>query len=133
MMKRRTRRDFRLLAYAPKLGSYCCTGQTDVKIQKSSVPQSHVQAITVLQSLNREERSSRMINMAITEPEPHSNQKLSFRCSDVGPKNCDWQVTASSEAEIMPKIEQHDREKHNMRIDDETRKKVHNAIQRKAA
>jgi hypothetical protein len=48
MMKRRTRRDFRLLAYAPKLGSYCCTGQTDVKIQESSVPQSHVQAITVL-------------------------------------------------------------------------------------
>jgi hypothetical protein len=33
----------------------------------------------------------------------------------------------------MPKIEQHGREKHNMKIDDETRKKVHNAIQRKAA
>ena len=71
--------------------------------------------------------------MAITESEPQGNQKLSFRCSDVGPKNCDWQITANSEAEIMPKIEQHGREKHNMKIDDETRKKVHNAIQRKAA
>src|ERR1700740_2912214 len=87
----------------------------------------------IVQSRNGEEHGSRRINMAITESEPHGNQKLSFRCSDVGPKNCDWQITANSEAEIMPKIEQHGREKHNMKIDDETRKKVHNAIQRKAA
>jgi predicted small metal-binding protein len=72
-------------------------------------------------------------NMTSTEREQHGKEKLSFRCADVGPKNCDWQISGSSEAEIMPKIEQHGREKHNMKIDDETRKKVHNAIQRKAA
>jgi predicted small metal-binding protein len=87
----------------------------------------------IVQSRNGEEHGRRRTNMAITESEPHGHQKLSFRCSDVGPKNCDWQITANSEAEIMPKIEQHGREKHNMKIDDETRKKVHNAIQRKAA
>lgn len=44
-----------------------------------------------------------------------------------------WYEAQRHEAEIIPKIEQHGREKHNMKIDDETRKKVHGAIQRKAA
>jgi predicted small metal-binding protein len=69
---------------------------------------------------------------------PHDHQvdnkeKFHFRCADVGPKNCDWQVSGRSEEEIMPKIEQHGREKHNMKIDDETKHKVRGAIQRKAA
>jgi predicted small metal-binding protein len=72
-------------------------------------------------------------SMMTTEHRQHGNQKLNFRCSDVGPKNCDWQVNGDSEAEIMSKIEQHGREKHNMKIDDETRKKVHNAIHKVAA
>ena len=59
--------------------------------------------------------------------------KVEFNCSDVGPKNCDWQVSGNSEQEIMPKIEQHGREKHNLTIDEETRKKVHNAIHKQAA
>ena len=71
--------------------------------------------------------------MAKSEREQHGSQKVSFRCSDVGPKDCDWQISGTLEAEIIPKIEQHGREKHNMKIDDETRRKVHNAIQRKAA
>lgn len=71
--------------------------------------------------------------MLVTEREQYGKEKVSFRCSDVGPKDCDWQVSGKSEAEIMPKIEQHGREKHNMKIDDETRKKVHGAIQKKAA
>ncbi len=71
--------------------------------------------------------------MAITEREQQGKHKLSFRCSDVGPKNCDWQISGNTEADIVPKIEQHGREKHNMKIDDETRKKVHSAIHVKAA
>jgi predicted small metal-binding protein len=51
----------------------------------------------------------------------------------VGPKTCDWQVSGNSEQEIMPKIEQHGREKHNLTMDNETRNRVRNAIQRKAA
>jgi predicted small metal-binding protein len=42
-------------------------------------------------------------------------------------------VSGNSEQEIMPKIEQHGREKHNMTIDDETRSKVRNSIRRQAA
>ena len=66
-----------------------------------------------------------------TNPQ-ESKGKLNFKCSDVGPKNCDWQVTGNGEEEIMPKIEQHGREKHNLTIDNETRSKVRNAIQRKS-
>ena len=48
-----------------------------------------------------------------------SRAKANFKCSDVGPKNCAWQVSGNSEQEIMPKIEQHGREKHGLKIDDE--------------
>jgi predicted small metal-binding protein len=65
---------------------------------------------------------------------PQENKgKLNFKCSDVGPKNCDWQVSGNSEQEIMPKIEQHGREKHSMTIDEETRNKVRSSIRRQAA
>ena len=57
---------------------------------------------------------------------------MTFRCSDVGPKNCDSQVSGNSEEGIMPQIEQHGREKHNL-TNEETRNKVRGAIQRKAA
>jgi predicted small metal-binding protein len=54
-------------------------------------------------------------------------------CCDVGPKTCDWQVSGNSEEKIMPKIEQHGREKHNLTMDGETKNRVRSAIQRKAA
>ena len=60
-------------------------------------------------------------------------QKLNFRCSDVGPKTCNWQVSGNSEDEILPKIEQHGREAHNLTMDENTRSKVRSAIQRQAA
>lgn len=62
-----------------------------------------------------------------------SDKKVNFQCSDVGPKDCNWKVSGNSEEEIMPKIEQHGREKHNMSIDDKTRDKVRHAIHHQAA
>lgn len=62
-----------------------------------------------------------------------ANQNLNFRCSDVGPKNCNWQVSGKSEAEILPKIEQHGREAHNLTMDENTRSKVRSAIRPQAA
>ena len=62
-----------------------------------------------------------------------SNQKLNFKCSDVGPKTCNWQVSGNSEAEILPKIEQHGKEAHNLTMDENTRSKVRSAIHRQAA
>ena len=59
--------------------------------------------------------------------------KMSFRCSDIGANNCDWQVSGNSEEDILPKVEQHAREKHHMTLDDDTRRRVRSAIQRRAA
>jgi predicted small metal-binding protein len=73
------------------------------------------------------------MNPNVTEQPSQSQGKVNFKCSDVGPKECNWQVTGNSEQEIMPKIEQHGREKHNMTIDDQTRNKVRNAIHKQAA
>jgi predicted small metal-binding protein len=42
-------------------------------------------------------------------------------------------VSGNSEEKIMPKIEQHGREKHNLTMDGETKNRVRSAIQRKAA
>ena len=61
------------------------------------------------------------------------NQKLTFRCSDVGPKNCNWQASGNSEQELFSKIEQHGKEAHNLTMDENTRSKVRNAIRTQAA
>jgi predicted small metal-binding protein len=71
--------------------------------------------------------------MNLSERQSGNQEKLNFRCADVGPKTCDWQVSGNSEEEIMPKIEQHGREKHNMTIDENTKRKVRSAIHRQAA
>lgn len=62
-----------------------------------------------------------------------SNQKLHFRCSDVGPKSCNWQTSGNTEDEILANAEQHGRQAHNMTIDGDTRSKVRSAIRREAA
>ena len=56
-----------------------------------------------VQSFNREEHRSRRINLAITESEPYGNQRLNFRCSDIGPKNCDWQVSGIVKKKLFRK------------------------------
>lgn len=58
---------------------------------------------------------------------------LHFNCSDVVAKNCDWQVSGNSEQESMLLVEQHSREKHGLKLDDETRSGVHHAIHKQAA
>jgi predicted small metal-binding protein len=69
-----------------------------------------------------------------SERNPSSgSDNVNFRCSDVGPKNCNWQVSGKSEQEILPKIEQHGREAHNLTMDESTRSKVRSAIQHQAA
>ena len=73
------------------------------------------------------------MNPNVSEPQSKSQDKVNFKCSDVGPKNGDWQVSGNSEQEIMPKIEQHGREKHGLKIDDDTRNKVRSTIHRQAA
>ena len=72
------------------------------------------------------------MNPNVSDPQ-RAQARVNFKCSDVGPKNCDWQVSGNSEQEIMPKIEQHGREKHGLTIDEETGDKVRKAIRRQSA
>ena len=61
------------------------------------------------------------------------NETLHFKCSDVVAKNCDWRVSGNIELEIMMLIEKHAREKHGLKLDDETRNGVYDAIHYRAA
>src|SRR5438045_372320 len=57
-----------------------------------------------------------------------------FRCADVGNSDCRWEVSGHNDQELMPKIEQHGREAHNIQqFDGETRSKVQNAIRDRQA
>ena len=47
------------------------------------------------------------MNPNVSDQQQKNEGRVNFKCSDVGPKNCDWQVSGNSEQEIMPKIEQH--------------------------
>jgi len=62
-----------------------------------------------------------------------SKPNLKFRCADVH-QGCPWETSGSSEDEMMPRIEQHGREAHNLQtLDHETRNKVRRSIRRAAA
>jgi predicted small metal-binding protein len=73
------------------------------------------------------------MNPNVPDRQQEKQGKVNFRCSDVGPKHCEWQISGNSEEEIMPKIEQHGREKHDLAMGNETRSKVRNAIHQQAA
>jgi predicted small metal-binding protein len=63
-----------------------------------------------------------------------TGDQRTFRCADVGFADCRWEVSGRTEDELMPKIEQHGREKHGMsQLDDNTRNKVRDAIRTRAA
>jgi predicted small metal-binding protein len=93
-----------------------------------------------LQSTNRgDDRDIHTPSMS-TNPNPNiergtgmMNNEMMFRCADVGHDQCNWSVRGQNEDELMPQIEQHGREHHNLReMDEGTRSKVRGAI-RKAA
>jgi predicted small metal-binding protein len=73
------------------------------------------------------------MNPNVSDRQQKNESKVNFKCSDVGLKHCDWQVSGNSEQEIMAKIEQHGREEHGLQIDDYTRNRVRDAINRQAA
>jgi predicted small metal-binding protein len=59
---------------------------------------------------------------------------VTFRCADVADANCRWEVTGRDENELMPQIERHGREKHNItNFDEGTRRRVREAIRTRSA
>ncbi len=66
-------------------------------------------------------------------PDTSKQQDLSFRCADVGDKNCKWEARGRNEDDIMRQAEEHGRSAHNLNMDDNLRNKVRGAIRGKAA
>jgi predicted small metal-binding protein len=59
---------------------------------------------------------------------PSSTNQKKFRCADMGYSDCPWEATGREE-ELYPKIEQHGREKHNLKsFDATTRERVRNVF-----
>jgi predicted small metal-binding protein len=59
--------------------------------------------------------------------------KKQFHCKDVG-YDCEWQLTGSSEEEMLPKIEQHAAEVHNLtHLKAEAEQHVREAIRKNEA
>ena len=55
--------------------------------------------------------------------------QYSFRCADMGHKECSWEARGSNQDEVLRKVEQHGREQHNMtNIDEDTRNKERSNI-----
>ena len=73
------------------------------------------------------------MNPNLSDEKQKDQGRVQFKCSDVVAKNCDWQVSGNIELEIMMLIEKHFREKHGLKLDDETRNGVHHAIHKRAA
>jgi predicted small metal-binding protein len=62
-----------------------------------------------------------------------SQGNYTFRCADVGYKECPWQTRGSSEDEVMRNAEQHGRDQHQItNMDETTRNKVRSNIRRAA-
>lgn len=63
---------------------------------------------------------------------PHGQK--TFRCADLGHKECNWEVSGQSEEELMPQIEQHGRQAHDIQhLDSDARNRVRSAIRNRAA
>ena len=67
----------------------------------------------------------------------HSNQptgKHTFRCADVGPAECTWEVAGENEDEVMRRVEEHAKHDHGMKDwSDAMRNKVRDNIHRRQA
>jgi len=62
-----------------------------------------------------------------SETVPHK-VLLSFRCSDAGVKNCDWQGTTEDSKLLMFQVEQHALNQHNMVLEERGKEKIRAAI-----
>jgi len=73
------------------------------------------------------------MNTQSAENEEANHGRLTFRCLDLGIKECRWQMRGNIEDEILLEVENHLRERHDFGFDDATRTMVRRAIRRRAA
>lgn len=60
-------------------------------------------------------------------------REMTFRCADVGHLNCNWEVKGRDPEEMLPAIERHGLEQHNVSVDEAARKRILDAILRRSA
>ena len=76
-------------------------------------------------------------NLSVERPghaaEESGEGEFRFRCADVADKNCKWETRGKSENDLMPRIEKHGREAHQLNnIDDSMRQRIRSNIRRAA-
>jgi len=70
------------------------------------------------------------MNTQSWEDQEANHTRLTFRCLDLGIKDCRWQTSGDNENEILPNVATHFRECHDLGFDDATRVMVRRAIRR---
>jgi len=62
------------------------------------------------------------------------SREMTFRCAYVGRENCNWEVSAQSEDELLQHVERHGREQHDINsFDENSRNRILNAVRRRSA
>jgi predicted small metal-binding protein len=66
--------------------------------------------------------------------EENKSGHKTFKCADMGHKDCNWEVSGRSEDELMPQIERHGRERHGINnLDEDSKRRVRSNIRDRAA
>jgi predicted small metal-binding protein len=68
------------------------------------------------------------VNTQSTEDEEANHRKLTFRCSDLKIKVCEWHTSSDTEDEVLRRVEEHFRGRHGFTLDAATRILVRRAI-----
>jgi predicted small metal-binding protein len=105
------------------------TGQNPQSQSQKQNPQSGTQSATQSATQGSGLEAKGPSNVQGSSSRSSGQGDYSFRCSDAGYKECNWQTQGSSPDEVMRNVEQHGRQQHNLtNLDDETRNKVRSNI-----
>jgi predicted small metal-binding protein len=93
-------------------------------IRKTAYPQS--EGSELMENKSREEE---------LRDNPNNRMgKMSFSCRDAGNTACNWSAVGDNESDVMRQVEQHARDAHGVtNFDDNSRKRVHDAMRNRAA
>lgn len=65
---------------------------------------------------------------------PNARGGKVFHCAQIGNENCTWSATGDSADEMIPAIEQHEREAHGIKsLDESVRRKIRDAVRERRA
>ena len=105
----------------------------NLKKRSDAVMDSPLRTPTGAGTGSSEDSSATRLSVENASREAREGRDLHFRCADVGDPKCTWEARGHSEEELMPQIERHGREAHNIsNIDDGMRNRIRTNIRRAA-